>query len=99
MTDELRLLRSTLDEAIGARFPAEWEPGSATELDREAWSEASELGWDQIGLPVEQGGFGKEVAALVVLAQASGAHRLPLPLVETALARTVLAAGDLEQPA
>ena len=99
MNDELRLLRDTIDEALGAAHPITWEPPEGGELAADTWATATELGWDQVCLPEELGGFGDSVAALVLLAQACGRHRLPVPLVETALARWALAAAELDQPA
>ncbi|MBS1887880.1 MAG: acyl-CoA dehydrogenase family protein [Actinobacteria bacterium] len=96
--EELQLLRGVLGEAMAARFPADWEPGAPGDIDADAWAEATELGWDQVALPEDQGGFGSGIVALMTLAEMAGRHRLPLPLVETALARGILAAAGIEQP-
>ncbi len=98
LDDELDLLRGTFSEALGARFPADWKPRPPGELDGSAWEEATRLGWDQVGMPVEQGGFGESLIPLAVLAEEIGRNRVPLPLAETALARSVLAAAGVEQP-
>jgi alkylation response protein AidB-like acyl-CoA dehydrogenase len=99
MNEELRMLRDTFEGALGAAHPPTWEPPEGGEMAAETWATAIELGWDQIGLPEELGGFGGSVAALVLLAQACGRHRVPVPLVETALARWALALAQLDQPA
>jgi acyl-CoA dehydrogenase len=98
MNDELRLLRETLEQALLALHPATWEPPENGELFDPAWATAAELGWDQVGLPEELGGFGDSVAPLAALAQAAGRHRVSAPLTESALARWAIAAAGLEQP-
>lgn len=99
MNDELLMLRQTLDEALATGHPATWEPEEGGALADATWAQARELGWDHVGLPEELGGFGDGAEALVVVAQACGRHRLPAPLVETALGRWAIAAAGLEQPA
>lgn len=98
MNDELLLLRGTLDEAMSARFPADWEPAAEYAFEADAWGEAVELGWDQIALPDELGGLGESAEVLAMPARACGRNRYPVPLVESVLGRAAIAAAGLEQP-
>jgi acyl-CoA dehydrogenase len=100
MNEELQLLRETLEDALGASLPlTTYEPPEGGALAEPIWATARELGWDQVGLPEELGGFGAgTVAPLVALAQAIGRHRVPVPAVESALARWAVAAAGLPTP-
>jgi alkylation response protein AidB-like acyl-CoA dehydrogenase len=99
MSDELDLLRETLDAALRAAHRdgvEQLENGAIAEV---AWRQALELGWDLIGLPIDLDGFGDSVAPLVALARLCGAYPVAMPVIETALARWALAHAGGEQPA
>jgi acyl-CoA dehydrogenase len=98
MNDELRLLRETLEEALLALHPPTSEALEHGDLSARTWETAVELGWDQVGLPEDLGGFGDSIGPLSALAQAAGRHRVSAPLVESALARWTIAAAGLAQP-
>lgn len=98
MNDELRLLEKTIDEVLVAAMPPESDPPGHGAMDSRVWRQAVDLGWDQVGLPEDLGGLGESIAPLVVLARACGRHRAPIPAIDSALGRTVLARAGLPQP-
>jgi alkylation response protein AidB-like acyl-CoA dehydrogenase len=99
MNDEMLLLQETLEDALRAAHPPGWQQPESGELVTATWEMALDLGWDSVGLPEELGGFGDSVAPQVMVAQACGRHPIPMPLVETVVARTVLAMSGFAQPA
>jgi alkylation response protein AidB-like acyl-CoA dehydrogenase len=99
MNDEMVMLRDTLESALSQAFPLTWEPSEDGRMDPAVWKLTADLEWDCIGLSEEDGGFGEGVAALVLLAEMCGRHRVAAPLWETALGRWALASAGLDQPA
>ncbi|WP_374973364.1 acyl-CoA dehydrogenase family protein [Spongiibacter marinus] len=64
-----------------------------------AWEEMETLGLSRLMLSEANGGFDGQWQDAVLVSQQLGRHAVPLPLVETILARHVLQQGQLPQPA
>lgn len=68
-------------------------------LDRSYWTAATELGWTSLLVPEEAGGgsiSGRPFADLAVLADESGHHVAPGPLIPCNVAAWVLSRGDVD---
>lgn len=98
MRDELLMLGQALAGALDSAHPSDWTPPDDGSIATADWTLCTELGWDHAGLSENLGGLGEGIESLVLLARACAEHRLPIPLVETALGRRALAAGDVAQP-
>ena len=60
------------------------------------WSEIEEMGLPLIAVPEDKGGAGGTLADMLALLRVAGAHAVPVPLAETALANLLIAAADGE---
>jgi alkylation response protein AidB-like acyl-CoA dehydrogenase len=66
-------------------------------VDREAWKQMAELGWIGVMVPESKGGLGLGVTGLAVLSEEMGARLVPEPLIETAIAATLLDGTPLSE--
>jgi acyl-CoA dehydrogenase len=60
------------------------------------WKEIEEMGLPLIAVPEDQGGVGGTLADMLALLRVAGAHAVPVPLAETALANLLIAAAGGE---
>ena len=63
------------------------------EWPAELWNEIEAMGLPLIAVPEEKGGAGGSLADMLALLRLAGAHAVPVPLAETALANLLLAAA------
>jgi acyl-CoA dehydrogenase len=60
------------------------------------WQEIEEMGLPLIAVPEDKGGTGGTLGDTLALLRVAGAHAVPVPLAETALANLLIAAADGE---
>ncbi|MDA2894916.1 acyl-CoA dehydrogenase family protein [Mycolicibacterium sp. BiH015] len=90
VTEQLAELRTTADDILTRM----WSVGDTRALldssgpayDADLWKEVVALGWADVLVDESQGGGGGGMRELCVLAEASGAAALPVPLAATAAA-------------
>jgi alkylation response protein AidB-like acyl-CoA dehydrogenase len=61
------------------------------------WTEIEEMGLPLIAVPEDKGGAGGTLGDMLALLRVAGAHAVPVPLAETALANLLIAAADGDQ--
>src|SRR5215469_17081026 len=64
------------------------------EWPAELWQEIEEMGLPLIAVPEDKGGAGGSLADMLAVLRLAGAHAVPVPLAETALANLLIAAAD-----
>src|SRR5258707_8005810 len=60
------------------------------------WKEIEEMGLPLIAVPEDKGGVGGTLGDMLSLLRLAGAHAVPVPLAETALANLLIAAAGGE---
>jgi hypothetical protein len=92
-TDDDDVLRAACRQVLDAELPIAATRGAlpVQHADPEAWSAIAGLGWTGVAVPEELGGAGMGFGALSVLAEELGRVVAPLPLLNHALAASVLA--------
>src|SRR3954454_16897421 len=63
---------------------------------KDLWKEIEEMGLPLIAVPEDKGGAGGTLGDMLALLRVAGAHAVPVPLAETALANLLIAAADGE---
>jgi len=96
--DLLRMIRDSAD-AVGAKGDVKRVRDlrfAGAGYDRAMWQQMAELGWVGLLVPEERGGLGLGVEALVAIAEELGARIAPEPLIESAVAASLLDGEALE---
>lgn len=74
------------------------EAAEAGQFPSALWTAVAEAGLPQILVPEANGGIGADLPDACAVMQAMGAFAVPLPLLETIVARVALAQAGLESP-
>ncbi len=101
-SDDQREIRRTARELLAERAKPERvrEHAESGRMDRELWSELSELGWPGIAIGEEHGGQGLGAIELSILCEELGRSLAPVPFLPSVLAATLIEqAGSDEQRA
>lgn len=93
-----------LTEALGRLLGEQCTPDAIRRIEGGAsaeplWKQLEESGFADAMLPEEQGGAGLSLAQAFPLIELCGRHALPLPLAQTMVARTLIAARGGTPPA
>lgn len=94
-------LAREIGDAARSFLAATWSVDSvrdvvdAADFPRDLWQQAAELGWFDILTPESHGGAGLGIAEAAPLLEAAGYHLHVGPLLETMLARKLLAVGEV----
>jgi len=96
MSDTQRLLTDTAERVLTDLCTRECaEAAEAGAWPTQLWQALSETGLTAAAVSDARGGAGAGLADLCALARVAGRHAAPVPLVETWLAETLLAAANL----
>ena len=102
MSEELKQLATAahglLQKAAGPTAFRAVRDAGGDGFSRDLWAQMVELGWGGLAIPEVLGGFDMGPSAVVLVADALGAHLAAAPFVSTAVfGATALAAGDEAQ--
>ncbi|HEV2922839.1 MAG TPA: acyl-CoA dehydrogenase family protein [Solirubrobacteraceae bacterium] len=100
LTDDQREIQRTARDLLSERAGPERvrEHAEAGSMDRELWSELSELGWPGIAVGEDHGGQGLGRIELSILCEELGRALAPVPFLPSVLAATLIEhAGSPEQ--
>ena len=93
--------RDMLLETAGRFFTERCGRAVVNEVEKgvwpaDLWKEIEEMGLPLIAVPEDKGGAGGTLADMLSLLRVAGAHAVPVPLAETALANLLIAAAGAE---
>jgi len=96
--------RDMLLETAGRFFTERCDRAVVNSVEKGAWpadlwKEIEEMGLPLIAVPEDKGGVGGTLADMLALLRLAGAHAVPVPLAETALANLLIAAAGGEATA
>jgi alkylation response protein AidB-like acyl-CoA dehydrogenase len=99
LTEDQKEIKNVARELLAARSPFARvrEAAEAGRYDEALWREIVELGWPGIAVPEQYGGQGLGAVELAVLLEELGYACAATPLLSTAVAAAVIAAGGSDE--